>query len=458
MTQKVCFFFGSFIFNSYTLADIYVALTGELKPPPEACFLTEEDVYNFCQRWAKGQGYAFFKDKGHPGKNLPLKCVHFGIHVGKIASEKQRNTATKKTGCGMWVYAKKPAPKKAKKGQEQERTYWQLEHRVTEHFGHSAATNPGVHPVHRRLNPDQTAQLTIMAKTGASNKQISQILRENTVGTYATSKTISNVKQKLRIEDLGDKTPMQQLMQVLDQYQWSHNTQVHPNGQVANMFFAHPASISLAKIFHHVCVVDATYKTNRFNMPLLHAVSQTSTGQTFTIGFCVMSHEDEASYIWAMSQFKNIWHPNRQPQVFVIDRDVALSLALRDQFPDTPQVLCSWHIAGNIRGNCRKDFQTENEWDNFEKHWLKVVHSKTEQDFDFNLQVLEGLLLPKHPQPWRYLNKNILPFKEVFMDCRLNDHPHLGNKVTSRAEGAHSFIKKFIQVPTGEHQSLLGYF
>lgn len=49
-----------------------------------------------------------------------------------------------------------------------------------------------------------------------------------------------------------------------------------------------------------------------------------------------------------------------------------------------------------------------------------------------------------------YIENNQLPFKEKFVFAWTNKFMHFGNHVTSRVEGAHSKLKRYIQVSTGD--------
>jgi hypothetical protein len=49
---------------------------------------------------------------------------------------------------------------------------------------------------------------------------------------------------------------------------------VTPENQTHYLFIAYPQSIQLAKTNQDVILVDNTYKTNKFDMPLLHMIGK----------------------------------------------------------------------------------------------------------------------------------------------------------------------------------------
>ena len=59
--------------------------------------------------------------------------------------------------------------------------------------------------------------------------------------------------------------------------------------------FAYKPAIQLAKGYPEILLADATYRANRYNMPLLHFMGVTPLESSFGIGFCFLSTEDEAT-------------------------------------------------------------------------------------------------------------------------------------------------------------------
>ena len=90
----------------------------------------------------------------------------------------------------------------------------------------------------------------------------------------------------------------------MEESNWVHKHKLDSTGKLDLLFFAHPGSLALAKRYHHVAIVNATYKTNKKNYPLLHAVSQVATNCSFLVAFCFMRDETDASYQWAIEKLK----------------------------------------------------------------------------------------------------------------------------------------------------------
>ena len=67
----------------------------------------------------------------------------------------------------------------------------------------------------------------------------------------------------------------------------------------------HPTAIKLWKANPDCLLLDCTYKTNRFNMPLLNICGVTGNNKTPQFALCFLSGEKEEDYQWALQQFKN---------------------------------------------------------------------------------------------------------------------------------------------------------
>jgi hypothetical protein len=128
--------------------------------------------------------------------------------------------------------------------------------------------------------------------------------------------------------------------------------------RLERLFFTHPDAIALYKQHPDVLLLDCTYKTNRFRMPLLNLYSVTGSKKTIQTALCFLSSEKEEDYEWAMTQFKELLEKNsiHWPLSIVTDRELALMNALETIFPEVVYILYTWHVNMNILANCRKHF------------------------------------------------------------------------------------------------------
>lgn len=97
-----------------------------------------------------------------------------------------------------------------------------------------------------------------------------------------TIKQVYNVRQQYRRSERGPRTEIQHLMQLMvrDQYVYYYR-KVDDSDVVRDILWTHPDAIALLKTFHIVLLIDSTYKTNKYRLPLFEIVGITSTELTF---------------------------------------------------------------------------------------------------------------------------------------------------------------------------------
>ena len=69
--------------------------------------------------------------------------------------------------------------------------------------------------------------------------------------------------------------------------------------------------------FLDIVFVDATYRRNRFNMPLVNICGINNFGKTIMLGFALLNNETKESYDWVFSRLRAVWKTN--PETFISD-------------------------------------------------------------------------------------------------------------------------------------------
>jgi hypothetical protein len=89
--------------------------------------------------------------------------------------------------------------------------------------------------------------------------------------------------------------------------------------------------------------MDCTYKTNRFQMPLLNICAVTGNKMTVQFGLCFLSGEKKLDYEQAVRWFWELMEQEHieEPVCFVTDREIALIGALDNIFPNSIHLLCT---------------------------------------------------------------------------------------------------------------------
>ena|SRR5579862_5512136 len=129
--------------------------------------------------------------------------------------------------------------------------------------------------------------------------------------------------------------PIEAMFLELQEMDYFVRYKTYISGEVTHLFIAHPKSIELFKRYLKVLIMDYTYKTNRFNMPLLNIIGTTVFGTSFYVGFAFIAGEGNGDYLWAIKELKTLMYGEdiSDPAMVVTDRELALINALKEIFP-----------------------------------------------------------------------------------------------------------------------------
>ena len=114
--------------------------------------------------------------------------------------------------------------------------------------------------------------------------------------------------------------------------------------------FASRRALTRFSSMSFVLLMDSTYKTNRFDMPLLLISSVDQFGKSYVVACCLLRDETTASCNLALAAFKSLFG-STSPSVdtIITDQDNALINAIDGQFPTSKHQLCCWHLNMNVR-------------------------------------------------------------------------------------------------------------
>ncbi|OAV88143.1 hypothetical protein PTTG_29134 [Puccinia triticina 1-1 BBBD Race 1] len=98
-----------------------------LDPTLSAQFLSMEDLFQFCQKWAKHHGYAVAKMHLVPGKNIYTCCNRSVSYCGSTLNNAGKKMSLSKVNCPFQLKGSIPTSKK------KPNKMWNLEIRNAEH-------------------------------------------------------------------------------------------------------------------------------------------------------------------------------------------------------------------------------------------------------------------------------------------------------------------------------------
>ncbi|KAK0368430.1 mutator-like element, partial [Colletotrichum limetticola] len=206
-------------------------------------------------------------------------------------------------------------------------------------------------------------------------------------------------------------------------------------------------------------LLDCTYKTNKYGMPLLDIVGVDACQRSFCIAFAFLSGETEDDYTWALERVRSLYDQCNAslPAVILTDRCLACINAVAAIFPSSASLLCLWHANKAVLQHCYSAFDlvktkttstsaapkssTDN-WEEFYKSWHLIVSSPSEMTFQERVSHFEERYLTDHLEEVGYITSFWLhPYKEKLVKAWVDQHTHFGNVATSRVEGIHALLK-----------------
>ena len=233
--------------------------------------------------------------------------------------------------------------------------------------------------------------------------------------------------------DMDGLSTMQYFLKLLNDHEYFHSERLEEGtNNLGDVFFAHPHSVKLLRLFPYVLELDATYSTNRYEMPMVEVIGFLPTGKNFHVAFAFIKNEKEDSYLWIMRLLSRFFEGIKPPGVIVTDRELALTNSIHKVFPDAKTWLCRRHIGMDVQakhvnlvGN--KDF----EWA-VKARWSKVVKAKTEEEYDLYVgEILHAWR--RLPAFKEYLKKTwLFLFHTHFVAYWTDQHLHLGALTTNR--------------------------
>jgi len=139
-------------------------------------------------------------------------------------------------------------------------------------------------------------------------------------------------------------------MNLLERDQYIHWHKLKDEDVVRDIFWSHPDAAKLSNACNLVFLIDITYKTNRYGLPLLDIVGVTPTKMTFFASFVYLVGEYLTNVVWALELFRGIsLRRDALSGVIVTDIDLALMNAVKTVFPESTNLLCLFHIDNNMK-------------------------------------------------------------------------------------------------------------
>ena len=290
------------------------------------------------------------------------------------------------------------------------------------------------HTSSAKLSGDEFQRVIELRRSNMMPKQILKQLKIENPNNACTIKHIENALQKNKKQEMGELTTVQYFFKQLKDhgyYHW-HRSDGESNA-LGDVLFAHPKSTDLLRLFPHVLLMDATYRTNVYDVPLLEVVGMSSTGQNFHVAFGFIKNEVHDSYLWALQKVKQLYGEDASPGVIVTDRELALTKAVDIVFPSSVHLLCKRHIAKDVENYVVKITRNKGMAKAFSIRWMKIVHSLTIDDYNAAVNRMAEKWSRNLPTVVEYVQSTWLnPYKEKFVYVWTKKILNFGAETTNR--------------------------
>ncbi|MBW0576996.1 hypothetical protein O181_116711 [Austropuccinia psidii MF-1] len=199
-----------------------------------------------------------------------------------------KTVTSRKLDCPFKIYARKYAKS----------TTWTLKVKNPEH-SQTATEIIMAQPSFRKFNEQETSQIAQMSESLPMPSQIhAQLFSQRESYRPVILQDIYNQVKKIKEDKLEGRRPIDALIDTLKEENFVWSSARDSEGHIISLFLTHPLAIKLFHCFPHVILMDCTYKTNKYKIPLFHIVGFSATNKTFYGAFCFIKYETEHSYTW----------------------------------------------------------------------------------------------------------------------------------------------------------------
>jgi len=135
-----------------------------------------------------------------------------------------------------------------------------------------------------------------MTHAGVRPIQIMAALQKEDPDTLVSATDIHSERKAIREKHLNGRSPIETLLDDLSTPEWVFTVKKDADNHVHNLFFAHQKQIELLLANPDVLLMDCTYQTNKYKLPLLHILSCTNLQTFFSAGFCFLHNKTQEDY------------------------------------------------------------------------------------------------------------------------------------------------------------------
>jgi hypothetical protein len=327
-------------------------------------------------------------------------------------------------------------------------------------------TQASAHPIIRKMHKDDQfrSRIEIQKTAGMLTKHAFDLQQQEAPGNPLIMRDYYNEREDIRRRELQERSPIHALLDILTaengENQWwtRFRTQFETDeGPLTHLFIAYRKHIEFLMRNHEVLVLDSTYKTNRFQLPVVNIIGLTPINRLFFAGSAFIKSEKIDDYVYVFNSIKNLYDVKKlpYPRTFITDGDEEIEKAMMIVFPTSGHMLCIFHVNANIQTRFRPKIRArwdqsdgpvtqfiDNNWKEFKADWMTAIDAGTPEIWKENWRNLCEKYHREYPITITYIRDNVIAKKKKkIVACWRNKHLNWGFKASSAAESMHNALK-----------------
>jgi hypothetical protein len=177
---------------------------------------------------------------------------------------------------------------------------WIITELVDQHERHQLeGINPAAYSENRPLPAEaRETMLDHVQHSTVSYRTVASVLNS----TYGLSLLSRDVYNRSYDYTQNKGTSTRKLIETLRDDGFLYRLKVDVQNSIEALFFCKPQDVQMARIYGQMVIIDATYKTNRFRLPLVNIVTVDNNLHTVRTALCFVSSEKTSAYTWILQQ------------------------------------------------------------------------------------------------------------------------------------------------------------
>ena len=140
------------------------------------------------------------------------------------------------------------------------------------------------------LLKEHITYITNESAAGVKPRQIINGLLLMNSSMMLKERDLYNLKARIRKANLKGQRPLPALLlELMEDDDYYSEPLLDENDKLIGLFFCHKSSQDLLRSNSQVLIMDCTYKTNKFRMPLFDIIGIDCLQYTFYVGFCFLA-------------------------------------------------------------------------------------------------------------------------------------------------------------------------